>query len=150
MTWNVRGKTRVNYSRATTRRRRCLIPPRISCCISSLELVALVGSGCRLVTKRVALLPDPFEPTLKCLVTPLLSSPQLRSRSPQSHHGHGHGNGAAADHYAAQHNAGQGSRKAEPYFCDRNLVQSLVRDAMVTDELDKNPMHPAKKEAKQQ
>lgn len=32
----------------------------------------------------------------------------------------------------------QGSRKAEPYFCDRTLLQSLVRDAMVTDGLDRN------------
>lgn len=41
-------------------------------------------------------------------------------------------------HFAQHLNNVQGSRKAEPYFCDRTLVQSLVRDAMVTDGLDRN------------
>lgn len=38
----------------------------------------------------------------------------------------------------AQHLIVQGSRKAEPYYCDRALIQSLVRDAIVTDGLDRN------------
>lgn len=71
---------------------------------------------------------------------------QLRPRSPQPHHGHG---GIPVGHYA-QHltNTNQGSRKAEPYFCDRTLIQSLVRDAIVTDELDKISTHPQRKEDK--
>uniref|UniRef100_A0A336LYX8 CSON005615 protein n=1 Tax=Culicoides sonorensis TaxID=179676 RepID=A0A336LYX8_CULSO len=75
----------------------------------------------------------------------------LRPRSPTPHHGHnGLGMGS---HFAQNHaqNANVGSRKAEPYFCDRYLVQSLVRDAMVTDGLDRksNP-HTTRKEDKQQ
>lgn len=45
---------------------------------------------------------------------------------------------------------GQNSRKAEPYYCDRYLVQSLVRDAMVTDGLESDkPSHLTKSEKNQ-
>ncbi|XP_058819212.1 voltage-dependent calcium channel subunit alpha-2/delta-4 isoform X1 [Topomyia yanbarensis] len=67
----------------------------------------------------------------------------VRPRSPQPHHGHG---GIPVGHYAQHHFNSQGSRKAEPYYCDRTLVQSLVRDAIVTDGLDRAPTHPARKE----
>ncbi|KFB41437.1 voltage-gated calcium channel alpha2-delta subunit 1 [Anopheles sinensis] len=67
----------------------------------------------------------------------------LRPRSPQPHHGHG---GIPVGHYAQHHFNSQGSRKAEPYYCDRTLVQSLVRDAIVTDGLDRAPSHPSRKE----
>lgn len=53
-------------------------------------------------------------------------------------------------HFAQHQNANVGSRKAEPYYCDRYLVQSLVRDAMVTDGLDrKSSPHTTRKEDKQ-
>lgn len=72
----------------------------------------------------------------------------VRPRSPVPHFGH---NGATpiGSHHA-HHNGmnGQGSRKAEPYYCDRYLVQSLVRDALVTDGLDQ-PSHPTRREDKQ-
>ncbi|XP_062707159.1 voltage-dependent calcium channel subunit alpha-2/delta-4 isoform X3 [Aedes albopictus] len=58
----------------------------------------------------------------------------VRPRSPQPHHGHG---GIPVGHFAQHHFNSQGSRKAEPYYCDRTLVQSLVRDAIVTDGLDR-------------
>ncbi|XP_052864386.1 voltage-dependent calcium channel subunit alpha-2/delta-4 [Anopheles cruzii] len=67
----------------------------------------------------------------------------VRPRSPQPHHSHG---GIPVGHYAQHHFNSQGSRKAEPYYCDRTLVQSLVRDAIVTDGLDRAPSHPARKE----
>ncbi|XP_049277922.1 voltage-dependent calcium channel subunit alpha-2/delta-4 isoform X1 [Anopheles funestus] len=67
----------------------------------------------------------------------------VRPRSPQPHHGHG---GIPVGHYAQHHFNSQGSRKAEPYYCDRTLVQSLVRDAIVTDGLDRTPSHPSRKE----
>ncbi|XP_059617030.1 voltage-dependent calcium channel subunit alpha-2/delta-3 isoform X2 [Phlebotomus argentipes] len=69
----------------------------------------------------------------------------VRPRSPQPHHGHG---GIPVGHYSQHFNSGQGSRKAEPYFCDRTLIQSLVRDAIVTDGLDRGPTHPTRKEDK--
>ncbi|XP_031622990.1 voltage-dependent calcium channel subunit alpha-2/delta-4 [Contarinia nasturtii] len=71
----------------------------------------------------------------------------VRPRSPVPHFGH---NGASPNggHHAHHNgNNGQGSRKAEPYYCDRYLVQSLVRDAKVTDELDQ-PSHPPRREDK--
>ncbi|XP_055682494.1 voltage-dependent calcium channel subunit alpha-2/delta-3 [Lutzomyia longipalpis] len=71
----------------------------------------------------------------------------VRPRSPQPHHGHG---GNPAGHYSQHFTNGQGSKKAEPYFCDRTLIQSLVRDAIVTDGLDRGPTHPTRKEDKQQ
>lgn len=52
-------------------------------------------------------------------------------------------------HFGHQQNANVGSRKAEPYFCDRYLVQSLVRDAIVTDGLDRKSTHVTRKEDKQ-
>lgn len=71
----------------------------------------------------------------------------LRQRSPVAHFAHGGSpNGGHHSHHNNQN--GQGSRKAEPYYCDRNLIQSLVRDAMVTDGLDL-PSHPTRKEDKQ-
>lgn len=74
----------------------------------------------------------------------------VRPRSPLPHFSH---NGAMPigghhDHRDHNGNNGQGSRKAEPYYCDRYLVQSLVRDAMVTDALDQ-PSHPLRREEKQ-
>ncbi|XP_017472121.1 PREDICTED: voltage-dependent calcium channel subunit alpha-2/delta-4 isoform X2 [Rhagoletis zephyria] len=60
----------------------------------------------------------------------------VRPKPPQPHHAmHG---ATPVGHFAQHLNNVQGSRKAEPYFCDRTLVQSLVRDAMVTDGLDRN------------
>ena len=59
----------------------------------------------------------------------------MRPKSPQPHHAM---HGATPVGHFAQHMSVQGSRKAEPYFCDRTLLQSLVRDAMVTDGLDRN------------
>ncbi|XP_038109215.1 voltage-dependent calcium channel subunit alpha-2/delta-3 isoform X3 [Culex quinquefasciatus] len=67
----------------------------------------------------------------------------VRPRSPAPHHGHG---GIPVGHYGQHHYNSQGSRKAEPYYCDRTLVQSLVRDAIVTDGLDRGPSHPPRKE----
>ncbi|XP_023166211.2 voltage-dependent calcium channel subunit alpha-2/delta-3 isoform X1 [Drosophila hydei] len=61
----------------------------------------------------------------------------VRPKSPQPHHNL-HGTSPSAAHFGAQHLNVQGSRKAEPYYCDRTLIQSLVRDAMVTDGLDRN------------
>lgn len=53
-------------------------------------------------------------------------------------------------HHTQHHDALAGSRKAEPYYCDRNLVQSLVRDAIVTDALDqKSTPHPSRKKENQ-
>lgn len=67
---------------------------------------------------------------------------QVRPKSPQPHHnmhsGSNGGNAPGSSHFGSQHQSSQGSRKAEPYFCDRALLQSLVRDAMVTDGLDRN------------
>lgn len=60
----------------------------------------------------------------------------MRPKPPQPHHAmHGV---TPVGHFAQHLNNVQGSRKAEPYYCDRTLVQSLVRDAMVTDGLDRN------------
>ncbi|XP_061388460.1 voltage-dependent calcium channel subunit alpha-2/delta-4 [Musca vetustissima] len=59
----------------------------------------------------------------------------VRPKSPQPHHNL---HGATPVGHFAQHWTVQGSRKAEPYYCDRTLLQSLVRDAMVTDGLDRN------------
>ncbi|XP_046806243.1 voltage-dependent calcium channel subunit alpha-2/delta-4 isoform X1 [Lucilia cuprina] len=59
----------------------------------------------------------------------------VRPKSPQPHHSL---HGATPVGHFAQHMNVQGSRKAEPYYCDRTLLQSLVRDAMVTDGLDRN------------
>lgn len=74
---------------------------------------------------------------------------QLRARSPQPHHAHSmHGN--MPGHYSHQAPINQNARKAEPYFCDRNLVQSLVRDAMVTETFgQENVRSSLKKEEKQ-
>lgn len=66
---------------------------------------------------------------------------QVRPRSPQPHHGHG---GIPVGHFAQHHFNSQGSRKAEPYYCDRTLVQSLVRDAIVTDGLDRASTRPGR------
>ncbi|KAL7039794.1 hypothetical protein ACKWTF_000119 [Chironomus riparius] len=57
----------------------------------------------------------------------------LRARSPQPHHAHSMSGGVPVGHYAHQPPINQNTRKAEPYYCDRTLVQSLVRDAMVTE-----------------
>lgn len=77
----------------------------------------------------------------------------VRPRSPVPHFGHNGGSPIGGHH--AHHNGnrndnnnGQGSRKAEPYYCDRYLVQSLVRDALVTDGMDL-PSHPSRREDKQ-
>lgn len=70
----------------------------------------------------------------------------VRPKSSTPHFNH---NDATSTHHMHRNgNNGQSSRKAEPYFCDRYLVQSLVRDAMVTDALDQ-PSHPARHEDKQ-
>lgn len=69
----------------------------------------------------------------------------VRPRSP-GHPSHGSASGGHHSHHNA--NGGQSSRKAEPYYCDRYLVQSLVRDAMVTDNLDA-PTHSSRREDKQ-
>lgn len=69
----------------------------------------------------------------------------LRQRSPGAHYAHG---AASMGHHAHHGGNGQGSRKAEPYYCDRNLVQSLVRDAMVTDGIEL-PTYATRKEDKQ-
>lgn len=58
----------------------------------------------------------------------------MRPKSPQPHHFHG---AVPAGHFGQQYNV-QGNRKSEPYFCDRALVQSLVKDALVTNSLDSN------------
>lgn len=75
---------------------------------------------------------------------------QVRPRSP--HHSVAH-SGIPVGHFAHQNTQttpNQSARKAEPYFCDRTLLQSLVRDAIVTDGLDsKNTMHTTRKEDKQ-
>ncbi|XP_063702857.1 voltage-dependent calcium channel subunit alpha-2/delta-3 [Culicoides brevitarsis] len=75
----------------------------------------------------------------------------LRPRSPTPHHNH---NGNMMGHFAQHQNANVGSRKAEPYYCDRYLVQSLVRDAIVTEELEdkkeeKKNSHHGRKEMKE-
>ncbi|KRJ98676.1 voltage-dependent calcium channel subunit alpha-2/delta-3 isoform X1 [Drosophila yakuba] len=65
----------------------------------------------------------------------------VRPKSPQPHHNMhsgSNGNAPGSSHFGSQHQNSQGSRKAEPYFCDRALLQSLVRDAMVTDGLERN------------
>lgn len=73
----------------------------------------------------------------------------VRQRSPMIHFGHNGATPIGGGHHAHHNgNNGQGSRKAEPYYCDRYLVQSLVRDAMVTDGLDQ-PSHPPRREDKQ-
>lgn len=70
----------------------------------------------------------------------------VRPKSSAPHFNH---NDATSNHHMHRNGYnGQSSRKAEPYFCDRYLVQSLVRDAMVTDALDQ-PSHPARHEDKQ-
>lgn len=81
----------------------------------------------------------------------------VRPRSPQPHYGG-----------QAQHNPNSQSRKSEPYYvryyirifetffftlllysqCDRALLQTLVRDALVTDGMDR-PSHTTRKEDKQ-
>lgn len=66
----------------------------------------------------------------------------VRPRSPGLHPNHNGGSSSHHSHHSA--NTGQSSRKAEPYYCDRYLVQSLVRDAMVTDNLDA-PSHPSRR-----
>ncbi|KAL5282154.1 CACNA2D4 family protein [Megaselia abdita] len=58
----------------------------------------------------------------------------MRPKSPQPHHFHG---AVPVGHFGQQYNL-QGNRKTEPYFCDRTLVQSLVKDAIVTNSLDNN------------
>lgn len=73
------------------------------------------------------------------------------SLRPRSAPQHGHGHGAIPVGHHAQHfnNLRQSaSKKTEPYYCDRALVQSLVRDAIATDELD-GPLTPARGEDKQ-
>lgn len=71
----------------------------------------------------------------------------LRPRSPMPHSGHG---GLPIGNHHGHHNGnGDGPRKAEPYYCDRNLIQSLVRDAMVTEGLDQQQPHAPRKEDKQ-
>lgn len=72
----------------------------------------------------------------------------VRPRSPVPHFSHNGGSPMGGHHAHHNGNNGQGSRKAEPYYCDRYLVQSLVRDAMVTDALDQ-PSHPPRREDKQ-
>ena len=69
----------------------------------------------------------------------------VRPRSPQPHHGHG---GTPVGQHAQHMLNSQSSKKSEPYYCDRNLLQTLVRDAMVTDGMDR-PSHPTRKEDKQ-
>lgn len=59
-----------------------------------------------------------------------------RSPSPQSNH-HGHGIRPPNENHFNHLNPNQNFRKSEPYYCDRNLLQSLVRDAMVTEDFDK-------------
>ncbi|EDW51852.1 GM14254 [Drosophila sechellia] len=87
---------------------------------------------------------------------PSFGSPeeQVRPKSPQPHHNMhsgSNGNAPGSSHFGSQHQSSQGSRKAEPYFCDRALLQSLVRDAMVTDGLDRNTTGSSSgKEDKQQ
>ncbi|XP_037897519.1 voltage-dependent calcium channel subunit alpha-2/delta-3 isoform X2 [Glossina fuscipes] len=72
----------------------------------------------------------------------------VRPKPPQPHHNI---HSATPVGHFGQHVNVQGSRKAEPYFCDRTLIQSLVRDAMVTDGLDRNStVSPNGKEDKQQ
>lgn len=60
----------------------------------------------------------------------------MRPKSPQPHHNIMH-SATPINHFTSHLNV-QSSRKAEPYYCDRALIQSLVRDAMVTDGLDRN------------
>ena len=75
---------------------------------------------------------------------------QLRARSPQPHHAHSMSGGIPVGHYAHQPPINQNTRKAEPYYCDRTLVQSLVRDAMVTETFgQENVRSNLKKEDKQ-
>lgn len=73
---------------------------------------------------------------------------QLRARSPQPHHSHSGSQNQG--HYHQQPPPSQNSRKAEPYYCDRTLFQSLVRDAMVTETFgQENVKSTGKKEDKQ-
>lgn len=72
----------------------------------------------------------------------------VRPRSPVPHFSHNGATPMGTHHTHHNGNNGQGSRKAEPYYCDRYLVQSLVRDAMVTDAMDQ-PSHPTRREDKQ-
>lgn len=58
--------------------------------------------------------------------------------------------GMQVGHYGHQAPINNNARKAEPYFCDRTLVQSLVRDAMVTETFgQENVRSSIKKEDKQ-
>ncbi|XP_037043821.1 voltage-dependent calcium channel subunit alpha-2/delta-4 isoform X2 [Bradysia coprophila] len=66
----------------------------------------------------------------------------VRPRSPQPHYG---GSSSGQN----QHILNAQSRKSEPYYCDRALLQTLVRDAMVTDGMDR-PSHATRKEDKHQ
>lgn len=70
----------------------------------------------------------------------------MRPKSPQPHHFH---NGVPSNHFEQKYNV-QGNRKTEPYFCDRTLVQSLVKDALVTNGLDSNETSPFSSQGKNQ
>lgn len=75
----------------------------------------------------------------------------VRPRSSIPHFAHSAAPVGNSNHHLYHgNNNGQNSRKAEPYYCDRYLVQSLVRDAMVTDGLDSDkPSHLTRNENKQ-
>lgn len=74
----------------------------------------------------------------------------VRPRSSVPHFAHSATPVGNGHHFYHGNNNGQSSRKAEPYYCDRYLVQSLVRDAMVTDGLDSDkPSHLTRNENKQ-
>lgn len=70
----------------------------------------------------------------------------VRPRSPGQHPNHNSGSSSHHSHHNT--NSGQSSRKAEPYYCDKYLVQSLVKDAMITDNLDL-PSRSSRREDKQ-
>lgn len=89
----------------------------------------------------------PFHRSSYKFTSYIYTSLKVRPKPPQPHHNI---HGATPVGHFGQHVNVQGSRKAEPYFCDRTLIQSLVRDAMVTDGLDRNStVSPNGKEDKQ-
>ena len=135
--WIKSWKTPVNHTSVIVKIH--LIRRRSRFCTFWLALEDLVGNGCRWVCGG----------NLNIRQWKLINWLfQLRARSPQPHHSHS--GSPANSHHFQQPPQNQNSRKAEPYYCDRTLLQSLVRDAMVTETFgQENVRSTGKKEDKQ-